>query len=60
MDERIKQALATLRGDGIDVTVVERNGVPYANVHASRQDAPHTYIRVLTVFLTIGYCVQVR
>lgn len=60
MDERIEQALAKLSRDGIDATVVERDGVLYANVHATRQDAPHTYIRVVTVFLAIGYCVQVR
>lgn len=60
MNAAIEQALAQLAQDGIDVTVVERDGVLYANVHATKLDAPHTYIRVVTVFLAIQYCVQVR
>lgn len=60
MNERIDRACAQLAEDGIDVSVVERDGVLYANVHATRFNEPHTWIRVVTVFLAVSYCVQVR
>lgn len=60
MNAAIEQALAQLAQDGIDVTAVERDGVLYANVHATDHDEPSTWIRVVTVFLAIRYCVQVH
>jgi len=54
-DDRLDQVCRRLAAEGIDVTVVERDGVLYANVHATSWSEPHTWLRVFMVFAAVSY-----
>jgi hypothetical protein len=56
----IEQARTRLAAEGITVTVVERDGVLYANVHATAWSEQHTWLRVFMVFGALSYCVKIR
>jgi hypothetical protein len=60
VDAALEQARTRLAGEGIDVTVVERDGVLYANVHRTDWSEQHTWLRIFLVFGALSYCVQIR
>jgi hypothetical protein len=60
VNPRLDAVRRRLAANGITVTVVERDGVVYANVHGDGRDDPRVYAVVLTAFLAVGCCVQVR
>jgi hypothetical protein len=56
----LEQACRRLAEEDINVTVVERDGVLYANVHATVWSEQHTWLRIFQVFGALSYCVQIR
>jgi hypothetical protein len=60
VDAGLEQARQQLAREGITVTVVERDGVLYANVHATVWSEQHTWLRIFQVFGALSHCVQIR